>query len=753
MLRLGVAAGTLYVVVILIASWGLLQSEILLLAVLCSGLTVVGYFFSPVGGEQWIVLANRAVSLLAIWAVVAVLVYGSRTPVGQTISGAFVRARYMDDPIPTFIYRREGNEFVLLEFNKAVTEFAGAEINSLIGKTASEMSDRRPDILDGLTRCWQTRAVVRQSKNVVLLTTGQTKTLEASYAYVAPDMVVVHVVDHTDRVRAEDALRTANQELEQRVGDRTAALEGLNESLRIEIAERRHIEQALKKSEESYRRLIEQSPEGILVHDGERNLFANNAALKILGAHRLQDVIDKPPTDFVHQEDLGSIRTQYEKMLHGSAVFAPIETKLRRIDGTEIDADRIAASIVWDGKPAIQVILRDITERKRAESILREAKENAERANASKSRFLAAASHDLRQPTQALNLFVHSLARKTEDNPEIQELVRNIRMSGEVMSGLLDALLDISKLDAGIVEPELDEFSVAVILDNLWMTFSGSVRDKPVELRVISSSARVRSDPALLESIVGNYISNAVRYTETGRILLGCRRHNGLLRIEVWDTGPGIAEDQQAQIYEEFYQLDNPARDRSRGLGLGLAIVERTARLLGHEIGLRSKPGRGSMFWVEVPLLVGRSPLIDPVTYADDFSDLPEGGNIVVIDDDEIVLEALRQMLSGAGFDVVAVPDAGSALAQVRATGSTPDLIVADHRLENAETGIRAIKRIQDDLGTQIPGIIVTGDTGPDRLREAKEGGHLLLHKPVRPDTLLQAVAESLMQRTGHLVS
>jgi CheY-like chemotaxis protein len=215
--------------------------------------------------------------------------------------------------------------------------------------------------------------------------------------------------------------------------------------------------------------------------------------------------------------------------------------------------------------------------------------------------------------------------------------------------------------------------------------------------------------------------------------------------MEVWDTGAGIPESEQARIFEEFYQLESPARDRSRGLGLGLAIVKRTADLLGLEIGLRSVPGKGSMFWVAASLSLESAipaPEIVP-SLAANFN----SGKIVLIEDDAIVLRGLEEMLLGAGYEVVAAETAEEAVDHLRAQSGLPDLIVADHRLGAEATGLDAIDLLQTQFGDSVPAIIITGDTAPDRLREASDGGHVLLHKPVLPELLLDTVARVLQRR------
>jgi two-component system, sensor histidine kinase len=522
-------------------------------------------------------------------------------------------------------------------------------------------------------------------------------------------------------------------------------LRGLNRDLQMEIASRKEAEVVLRESEERYRLLVEQSPEGVIVHDGIKHVFANRAALKMFGASGLDEMLATDPMDLIRDQDKSEILERRRRVMQEGQVFATSDAVHKKIDGTEFFAERYAAAVLWNGCPAVQLVFRDITQRKQTEMALREAKESAERANASKSRFLAAASHDLRQPIQALNLFVHSLSRKTEGNAEIEELVQHIRMSSEVMSDLLNALLDISKLDAGMINPEIDDFPAEALLDDVSNTFLEHAREKGVEFRVLKSSAIVRSDPTLVRRIINNYVSNAIRYTRSGRVLLGCRRNGNKLRIEVWDTGPGIPASEQAHIFEEFYQLENPARDRSHGLGLGLAIVKRTADLLGLEFGLRSVPGMGSMFWVATPLSLGGC-ATEPCEVAPGAEPV-DIGNIVLIEDDAIVLRGLQEVLVGAGYQVVAADTAPHALARLRDASISPDLIIADHRLGAEATGIDAIDLLQGEFGADVSAIIITGDTAPDRLREAAEGGHILLHKPVLPESLLRIVAQAMPRR------
>ena len=249
----------------------------------------------------------------------------------------------------------------------------------------------------------------------------------------------------------------------------------------------------------------------------------------------------------------------------------------------------------------ILVAIVDVTEARREGRVLEAAKSEAERANVGKSRFLAAASHDLRQPLQTISLLQGMLEKRVHDEAT-RRLVHRLDETVRTMSSLLDKLLDINQLEAGIVRPAIVDFPINRLLEEMRTEFTYHTETNGLGWRVVPSGLTVRSDPRLLEQIIRNLLSNAVKYTAGGRLLLGCRRRADMLRIEVWDTGAGIPELELQAIFEEFHQLDNPARERSKGLGLGLAIVQRLSDLLGHKIDVRSRLGTGSVFSIEVPL-------------------------------------------------------------------------------------------------------------------------------------------------------
>jgi signal transduction histidine kinase/CheY-like chemotaxis protein len=363
-----------------------------------------------------------------------------------------------------------------------------------------------------------------------------------------------------------------------------------------------------------------------------------------------------------------------------------------------------------------------------------------EAANLAKSRFLAAASHDLRQPLHALNWFVTQL-RSEKDPVERTRLVEQIETATAAMNELFNALLDISKLDAGVLVPTISEFPVDQLLKRIMTTFSAAAREKSLRLRIMSNDAWIRSDFILLERILLNLVSNAVRYTVKGGIVIGCRRRAAVLRIEVWDTGVGIAENQQHNVFREFYRLGSTKQDRGHGLGLGLAIVDRLCRLLGHPIELTSRVGRGSRFAVSLPLAAPRT-VAQPSSLAT--IDPAMNKFVVVIDDDPLVLDAMRGVLKSWGCSVLTANSDSAALAALSGEDRVPDLIISDYRLRDARSGFEVIEHMRGVIGADIPAFLISGDTAPERLREASASGYYLLHKPVLPMTLRSVVSQIL---------
>lgn len=370
---------------------------------------------------------------------------------------------------------------------------------------------------------------------------------------------------------------------------------------------------------------------------------------------------------------------------------------------------------------------------------LQAAKDRAETANTAKTKFLAAASHDLRQPTHALGLFIGALERMLvrADGLKREALIATVtRMKRTLksMNALLSALLDASRLEAGTVHVQRGAIRLQDHFDNLQNEFTDAAQTKGLSLRFVPTRIIVDSDPILLTRILANLLANAIKYTERGRIVIGCRHRGADVEIQVHDTGIGIDKTHHQEIFEEYIQLGNAANNREQGLGLGLAIVRRMAQMLGHEIDIRSEAGRGSVFSVRVPrahALARRERLVPKIA-----TQTATTGTIVVIDDDTATREAIVEILELHEYEVIAASSIEEICARLKPEPVDALMIVADYRLGGGITGIDAIAAVQPLLRRKAPAVIVTGDTSPERIREVEASGYPLLHKPLEPEML-----------------
>ena len=390
---------------------------------------------------------------------------------------------------------------------------------------------------------------------------------------------------------------------------------------------------------------------------------------------------------------------------------------------------------------SFDVLKRDLRAQDRA---LRVSKEGAERADRAKTQFLAAASHDLRQPLHAMQMYIAALRHglKKKENLEIVQKVETVSITA---GRLLNSLLDISQLEAGAIKPQFEDFPVQEMLRRLSLSFSPMANKKGIALRVVPTDAIVRSDPALLERIVGNFLSNALRYTNTGKVLLGCRRSGGNVMIQVLDSGIGIAEDKMHAVFEDFYQLHNAERDRGKGLGLGLGIARRLSNCLEHSIESRSVLGRGSCFGVLVPRGDNR---IDTARQLEltSFPDRLAGTRIMLVEDDISVAEAMIALLETWKCSVIWASDAHEALDLMIRSTEKPSIILADYRLPGEQNGVHVATALQLAAGHAIPVIVVTGESELGELREISELGYTVLRKPVRPAKLRSLINHYLSQ-------
>jgi Na+/proline symporter/signal transduction histidine kinase/ActR/RegA family two-component response regulator len=504
--------------------------------------------------------------------------------------------------------------------------------------------------------------------------------------------------------------------------------------------------QAIRFNHELLRATLENVSQGICVFDSALRLASWNQ--RFLELNELTAETVRVGTSLAELAAFGSgseagindqMQTLLERRRAAGHAGEPDVYERRRPDG---DVLEIATNPMPDG--GFVATFTEVTERHNAATALREANESlerrvaerttalsaakaeAEQANLSKTRFLASASHDLLQPLHAARLFTSALADRRQDG-----LVAKVDASLRSVETLLGALLDVSKLDGGAVRPELSAFPIDTVLTALDEEFTVIARERGIGFRMVTSRLGVRSDPALLRRILQNFLANAMRYTVQGRVLVGCRRRGAALRIDVWDTGPGIPEESFADIFQEFHRLE-PKPETGQGLGLGLAIVDRIARMLDHPVTVRSRLGRGSCFSVTVPIAA-----LTPEAAA---APLPRrrrgfGGALVLcIDNDATILEGMEALLGGWQCEVIGAAGVDAALS--RLSGRTPDAAIIDYRLDEGVTGLVAIDQLFAQFGRAIPCVVITADH-TDAVRQAVEGrGCQILYKPVRPAAL-----------------
>ncbi|WP_298725814.1 NahK/ErcS family hybrid sensor histidine kinase/response regulator [uncultured Ferrovibrio sp.] len=536
-----------------------------------------------------------------------------------------------------------------------------------------------------------------------------------------------------------------------------------------DISERVRAAEALRDSERAMRVYTDNVPVLIAYVDNqERYRFANvlfRRALNLMHVeiegHTIQEMLSperyqrlKPRIDAALAGERQSFDMEFE----------PNDANIEVAHGTYIPHIDEKGQVL-----GFFLLYQDITERRRADAALRAAYEGLERrvaertaelqlavqelehsradaeaANLGKTRFLAAASHDLLQPLHAARLFTAALAEREPDNP----LVSKIDHGLGAVEALLDALLDISKLDAGQVKPEVRPVALGPLLDSLTAAFAPLAARNGVTLRLVPTSATISTDPSLLRRVLQNFVANAIRYTRADRsdrrVLIGCRRVGNAVRIEVCDNGPGIPDDKREVIFQEFARLNHGGDAAERGLGLGLAIVERIARKLESPIGLRSRVGHGSIFSITVPRAAVEpvQPAVSP-SVPDVITGSLSGSFMLCIENEAGVREAMTTLLEGWSCTVAAVDSVEAARQEVAAAGRSPDVILADlHLDEGAPDGLEAIALLRRDWGQRIPAILITADRSQDMRQRAAAMGVDVLHKPVRPAALRALISQ-----------
>lgn len=434
--------------------------------------------------------------------------------------------------------------------------------------------------------------------------------------------------------------------------------------------------------------------------------------------------------------------------------------KLRKIN--QVLMNRVEKSTDWQGNAfslfqAATVLEGQVAERTQALRAANEAlilaKDQAEQANVSKTKFLAAASHDLMQPLNAAKLFTAALSERGELGEKGTALAVGVTSALDSIDGLLHTLFEMSKLDAGVMVPEIASVAVGPLLVQLEREYRPQIEKAGLELHVAPCSATVRSDARLLTRVLWNFLSNAIRYTEQGRILLGCRRHGATLRIEVWDTGLGIPQDRLDEIFQEFKQVGAPGKGRDKGLGLGLAIVHRMARLLGHPLEVHSRLGKGSSFAIHLPLDDGKTPVVLPVSPSEppNASVSLNGLKVAAIDDDKGGLRALTELLSAWKCEVTAMRSSTEVGNWLALWQEPPDIIVADYHLSDTENGWSIIQRIRASYGRPIPALVVSSNRTPELRAHLKKNGVLLVNKPIAPAKLRAAMSHLVGQYQASL--
>lgn len=505
-------------------------------------------------------------------------------------------------------------------------------------------------------------------------------------------------------------------------------------------------------SAELVRSVLDSAPDAMVIIDAAGTIvFANHQVVALFG-HPVARVvgwdIERLMPERFRGRHLGH-RRRYAETGHARPMGAGLDLYALRADGTEFPVE-ISLSPIHDGRQVlVAAAIRDVSDRVAAERALKEARAEAERANLAKSRFLATASHDLRQPLQTMALLNGTLQAFLPEGEGAETLAQQEQAIG-AMSRLLNALLDISKLESGAIKPDISDFGVATLLEELRAEFASVARSKGLRLTVEPCIDTVRSDPSLLGQILRNLLANALKYTESGYVLLACHREADAVRIDVRDSGIGISPRDLAHIYEEFYQVGVRANSSRDGYGLGLAIVRRLVQLLDLKIHVESAPGAGSTFSLVLPAGAAvQAPA--PSQEARKRAAPPMAPHhLLVVEDDPGVRNATRLFLRTEGFRVTAAGSKAEAVKCAR-SGEAVDLVISDYHLGEDTTGMQVIGELREILGAAVPAILVTGDTSSAVRGLEQKGALRVTSKPINPDELrllIRSLLESPTKET-----
>ena len=501
----------------------------------------------------------------------------------------------------------------------------------------------------------------------------------------------------------------------------------------------------LANSEPFFRNLLESAPDAMIIVDEEGRITVVNEQAEEMFAYDREQMIGET-IEFLLPARFRGTHVGHRNAFTNKAKLRPMGVGMElqgcRSDGSEFPVEISLSPVKAGSGSFVSSVIRDVTKRKKMEQEIIAARQEAERANKANSAFLAAASHDLRQPVQALSLLNGALRRTVKDELAL-EMIESQEHSLDAMTNLLNSLLDISRLDAGAVNPEIEEFSIQRLIDRLSAEFSRQAIHKGLEFSADACEAVIRTDPNLIGEIIQNFVSNAVRYTDKGTVTLDCEEIGGKLRVKVTDTGIGIEEDQLEAIFNEFHQCKTPGSNQE-GFGLGLAIVRRLADLLDHEVAVDSKPGEGSCFCISIPV-VKETGKIDPEAAAGTSAAGERGsGMIILIEDDVSVANAWGMLLEAEGYRVAMAESASEAQAVVRHLDVDPDLIISDFHLLDGSTGVEAVTSIRKDVGKKVPAFIVSGDTSRVVQDARTLENSTVMSKPVNTDRLLELARASI---------
>lgn len=503
-------------------------------------------------------------------------------------------------------------------------------------------------------------------------------------------------------------------------------------------------------SEAFFRILLESAPDAMIIVDETGEIVIVNAQTERMFGYDREELLGKKVEMLLPERARKSHvqrRNGYRETPRIRQMGPGWDLIGQRKDGSEFPVEISLSPVSTPKASYVSSVIRDVTERKRLEQEIIAAQETAERANKANNAFLAAASHDLRQPVQALSLLNGALRRTVKDERAL-EMVRSQEHSLTAMTNLLNSLLDISRLDAGAVTPDFEEFPMQRLIDRLSAEFERQANHKGLDFTSESCDAMVCSDPNLLSEIIQNLVGNAIRYTDKGKVELTCVERDGKCCIEVEDTGIGISKDQQEAIFTEFHQIRPPGGNKE-GFGLGLAIVRRLADLLKHEIQVESDPGKGSCFTVSMPSIGPAGTRADEAEDGDTVAAESATGLVVLIEDDVNVANAWGLLLEAEGYRVATAASATEARALINHLDEAPALIVSDFHLLDGSTGVEAVTDIRKHYGLNIPAFIVSGDTSKVVKDARPVDNSTLMSKPVNTGRLLAAAR--IATRTGEV--